>query len=156
MDVLALTAIWGEVWRGALAVFLAVVGLSLAYLLVRLGGTVARLSALIAGAEKEILPVINKVGGSVDRVNGQLDKVDKITDSAVDAADSVDTAIRAVSMAITKPVQKVSGLAAGLSFGAADFKSKRDWRHAVQAGKEAAARREDELSEELSDASGSA
>ena len=80
------------------------------------------------------MPVINKVGGSVDRVNGQLDKVDKITDSAVDAADSVDTAIRAVSMAVTKPVQKVSGLAAGVSFATADFKSKHDWRHAVAGG----------------------
>jgi hypothetical protein len=88
----------------------------------------------------------------VDRVNGQLDKVDKITDSAVDAADSVDTAVRAVSMAVTRPVQKVSGLAAALSYGAADFKTKRDWRHAVQAGKDAAARREHELVEELHDA----
>ena len=61
-----------------------------------------------------MLPVINKVGGSVDRVNGQLDKVDKITDSAVDAADSVDTAVRAVSMAVTRPVQKLSGLAAAV------------------------------------------
>jgi hypothetical protein len=113
---------------------------------------VGRLSAFISGAEREILPVINKVGGSVDRVNGQLDKVDKITDSAVDAADSVDTAVRAVSMAVTRPVQKVSGLAAALSYGAADFKTKRDWRHAVQAGKEAAARRESELIEELHDA----
>ncbi|HVP74547.1 MAG TPA: DUF948 domain-containing protein [Gaiellaceae bacterium] len=144
---------WGDAWRGALAVFLLAVGLSLAYVLVRLGEAVGRLSSLISGAEEEILPVINKVGGSVDRVNGQLDKVDRITDSAVDAADSVDTAIRAVSIAVTKPVQKVSGLAAGVSFGAADFKAKRDWRHAVQAGKEAAARREQELSEELRDAS---
>src|SRR6266704_2226158 len=88
---------WGDLWRLALAVFLLAVGLSFAYLLVRLGGTVGRLSAFISGAEREILPVINKVGGSVDRVNGQLDKVDKITDSAVDAADSVDTAVRAVS-----------------------------------------------------------
>ena len=85
-------------------------GSSFAYLLVRLGGTVGRLSAFITGAEREVLPVINKVGGSVDRVNGQLDKVDQITDSAVDAADSVDTAVRAVSMAVTRPVQKVSGL----------------------------------------------
>src|SRR5262249_58182832 len=76
-----------------------------------------------------------KVGGSGDRVNGQLDKVDKITDSVVDAADSADTAVRAVSLAITRPVQKVSGFAAGVSFGAADFKVSRDWRHAVQAGK---------------------
>jgi uncharacterized protein YoxC len=143
---------WGDLWRLALAVFLVAVGLSTAYLLVRLGGTVGRLSAFISGAEREILPVINKVGGSVDRVNGQLDKVDQITDSAVDAAASVDTAVRTVSRAVTRPVQKVSGLAAGVSYGAADFKAKRDWRHAVQAGKEAAARREDELTEELKDA----
>jgi uncharacterized protein YoxC len=143
---------WSDLWRLALAVFLLAVGLSSAYLLVRLAGTVDRLSALISGAERELLPVVNKVGGSVDRVNGQLDKVDRITDSAVDAADSVDTAVRAVSMAVTRPVQKVSGLAAGVSFGAADFRARRDWRHAVNAGKEAAARREQELTEELQDA----
>src|SRR3982750_1028000 len=140
---------WGDLWRVALAVFLLAVGLSFAWLLLRLAGTVGRLSAFISGAEREVLPVINKVGGSVDRVNGQLDKVDRITDSAVDAADSVDTAVRAVSMAVTRPVQKVSGFAAGVSYGAADFKARRDWRHAVQAGKAAAARRERELLEEL-------
>jgi hypothetical protein len=146
----------GDLWRLALAIFLLAVGLTFAYLLVRLGGTVGRLSSLISGAEREVLPVINKVGGSVDRINLQLDKVDQITDSAVDAADGVDTAVRAVSMAITRPVQKISGLAAGLSFGASDFKSKRDWKHAVQAGKEAATRREEELGEELRDAGGDA
>jgi uncharacterized protein YoxC len=143
---------WGDLWRLALAVFLLAVGLSFAFLLLRLAGTIGRLSAFISGAEREILPVINKVGGSVDRVNGQLDKVDKITDSAVDAADSVDTAVRAVSMAVTRPVQKASGLAAAVSYGVSDFKAKHDWKHAVQAGKEAAARREDELLEELGDA----
>lgn len=143
---------WGDLWRLALAVFLLAVGLSTAYLLVRLAGTVGRLSAFISGAQREILPVINKVGGSVDRVNGQLDKVDRITDSAVDAAESVDSAVRAVSSAVTRPVQKVSGLAAAVTYGAADFKAKHDWRHAVQAGKEAAARREQELTDELRDA----
>ena len=143
---------WGDLWRLALAVFLLAVGLTSSYLLVRLGGTVRRLSAFISGAEREILPVINKVGGSVDRINGQLDKVDQITDSAVDAADSVDTAVRAVSMAVARPVQKVSGFAAAVSYGASDFKSRRDWKHAVQAGKEAAARREQELLEELREA----
>ena len=145
-------SVWGDLWRLALAVFLLAVGLSSAYLLVRLGGTVARLSSFISGAEREALAVVNKVGGSVDRVNGQLDKVDRITDSAVDAADSVDTAVRAVSMAVARPVQKVSGFAAGVTYGAADFKSKRSWKHAVDAGKAAAARRERELQEELRDA----
>jgi hypothetical protein len=150
MLVLAFTS--ADLWRLALAVFLFAVGVAAAYLLVRLAGTIARLTALIRGMETELLPVIGKVGGSVDRVNGQLDKVDLITDSAVDAADSVDTAVRAVSMAITRPVQMVSGFAAGVSYGAADFKAGHDWRHAVQAGKEAAARRERDLAEELRDA----
>ena len=143
---------WGDLWRLALAVFLFAVGLSFAYLLVRLAGTAARVSAFIRGAGDSVLPVIGKVGGSVDRVNGQLDKVDRVTDSVVDAAESLDTAVRTVSLAITRPVQKVSGFAAGVSFGAADFKAGRDWRHAVQAGKEAAARRESDLAEELRDA----
>ena len=103
---------WGDFWRLALAVFLFAVGISFAYFTVRLAGTVTRLSAFIRGAEESLVPVILKVGGSVDRVNGQLDKVDRITDSAVDAADSVDTAVRAVSMAVTRPVQKVSEIAA--------------------------------------------
>ena len=143
---------WGDLWRLGLAVFLLAVGITLAFLLVRLAGTAAQVSTFIRGAGDSVLPVVDKVGGSVDRVNVQLDKVDRITDSAVDAADSVDTAVRAVNYAITRPVQKVSGMAAGVSFGAADFKVSRDWRHAVEAGKEAAARRERDLAEELRDA----
>jgi uncharacterized protein YoxC len=143
---------WGDLWELALAVFLFAVGLSLAYFFVRLAGTAAEVSTFIRGAGDSMLPVVDKVGGSVDRVNGQLDKVDKITDSAADVADSVDTAVRAVSLAITRPVQKVSGFAAGVSFGAAEFKVSRDWRHAVEAGKEAAARRESDLVDELREA----
>jgi hypothetical protein len=152
MQMLVAAFTWDDLWKLALAVFLLAIGLTAAYLLVRLAGTVDRLSAFIRGAEESVFPVVDKVGGSVDRVNLQLDKVDQVTDSAVDAADSVDTAVRAVSLAITRPVQKVSGMAAGISFGAADFKASRDWRHAVQAGKEAAARREADLAEELRDA----
>ena len=143
---------WGDLWRLALAVFLFAVGLSLAYALVLLGATLGRLSAFLRGAQDEVLPVINKVGGSVDRVNGQLDKVDQITDSAVDAVDHVDSAVRAVSFAITRPVRKLSGLAAGLSHGASELRVSHDWRSAVTAGKDAAARREHELDEELGEA----
>ena len=96
--------------------------------------------------------MLGKIGGTVDRVNAQLDKVDRVTDSAVDAADSADTAVRAISVAITRPVQKVTGLAAGLGYGLADLKAHRDWRRALAAGKEAAARRERELAEELAGA----
>ena len=133
----------------ALALFLVLVGLGLGYALFRLGGTLQRVSSLIRGTEQELLPVINKVGGSLDRVNLQLDKVDQMTDSAVDAVDSADSAVRAVSFAIRTPVKKIAGFSAGVAHGAATLRVKRDWSEAVQSAKQAAARREADLEEEL-------
>lgn len=152
MQLLAASA--GDVAKYALAVFLIAVGFGLAYAFVRLGGTFARLSSFIKGTERELLPVIHKVGESVDKVNLQLDKADRVTDSAVDMADSADTAVRAVSFAITRPVQKVSGLAAGLTHGIATLKARHNVGEAVQSAKEAAARRERDLEEELRAAGG--
>ncbi len=139
----------GFAWSDAAYIALSLFLLALAYAFLRLGGTFGRLSAFIKGTQEELLPVIGKVGGTVDRVNAQLDKMDVVTDSAVDTVDSVDTAVRAVSFAITRPVKKLSGLAAALSYGIADLKTHRSWQRAVTAGKEAAARREQELEEEL-------
>ena len=143
---------WNDLADLALAVFLFAVGLSLAYVFVRLGGTLGRVSAFIKGAQDELLPVINKTGGTVDRVNAQLDKLDVVTDSAVDAADSVDTAVRAVSFAIQRPVVKIASLAAGIAHGTAALRVERDVRSAVERAKEASARRERELLGELSHA----
>jgi hypothetical protein len=117
-----------------------------------MGGTFARLSSFIKGAERDMLPVVVKAGGTVDRVNDQLDKLDVVTDSAVSMADSADTAVRAVSTAITTPVKKVSGFAAGVSHGFAAFRSRRDPGDAVRVAKDAAARRESEVDEELRNA----
>jgi hypothetical protein len=147
VTVLSSTA--GDVLDYALAIFFLVVGAALAYMLVRLGGTFARLSAFIKGTERDLLPVFVKSGGTVDRVNDQLDKLDVVTDSAVSMADSADTAVRAVSTAITTPVKKVSGVASGISHGFAAFRARRDPGDAVRVAKEAAARRESELDEEL-------
>jgi hypothetical protein len=147
MDVLAVTS--GDVLDYALSVFFVASGLGLAYMLVRLGGTFGRLSSLIQGTERDFLPVLQKAGGTVDRVNDQLDKLDVVTDSAVHMAENADTAVRAVSTAITAPVKKITGLAAAVSHGAGSFKSRRDVKEAVSVAKEAAARREAELDEEL-------
>ena len=147
MNVLSSTA--GDVLDYALAIFFLVVGAALAYMLVRLGGTFARLSAFIKGTERDLLPVFVKSGGTVDRVNDQLDKLDVVTDSAVSMADNADTAVRAVSTAITTPVKKVSGVASGISHGFSALRARRKVGDAVNVAKEAAARRESELDEEL-------
>ena len=139
----------GEVLDYALAIFFIASGLALAYMLVRLGGTFARLSSLLRGTEQELVPVFTKAGGTVDRVNNQLDKLDVVTDSAVSMADSADTAVRAVSTAVTTPVKKIFALSAAISHGAAAFRSRKDVGEATRVAKEAAARREAELDEEL-------
>jgi hypothetical protein len=90
----------------------------------------------------------------VDRVNSQLDKLDTATDSAVDAVEAVDEAVRSVSFAVKTPVKKLAGLTAGMSYGWASFKSKRNWGDAVAEAKDAAARRERDLDEELKAARG--
>jgi uncharacterized protein YoxC len=140
---------FGDLADLALAVFLVAVGVGLGWAFLRLAVTFDRLSSLIRGAEREALPVINKVGGSVDRINAQLDKLDTATDSAVDAVEAVDEAVRAVSFAVKRPVQKLAGLSAGVSHGWASFKSRRNWHDAVDEAKDAAERRERDLDEEL-------
>ena len=139
----------GDVLNYALAVFFVLSGLGLAYMLFRLGGTFARLSSFLRGTEEELIPVFTKAGGTVDRVNNQLDKLDVVTDSAVSMADSADTAVRAVSTAVTTPVKKISALSAAISHGASAFRSRKDVGEAKRVAKEAAARREAELDEEL-------
>ncbi|MBA2741576.1 MAG: DUF948 domain-containing protein [Actinobacteria bacterium] len=147
MTVLASTS--GDVLDYALALFFAASGLGLAYMLFRLGGTFERLSSFIRGTERELLPVIEKSGGTIDRVNRELDKLDTVTDSAVSMAESADTAVRAVSTAITTPVKKVSGLSAAVSHGLSAFRARRNPGEAMDVAKQAARRREAELDEEL-------
>lgn len=136
-------AYWG------LAVFLVLLGLGSGFALVKLGGLFGRVSSFVAGTERDLLPVIVKGGGTVDRVNYQLDKLDAVTDSAVGMADSADTAVRAVSTAISRPVEKVSGLAAGISHGVASFRKSKSASGAYADAKAAARRRQSDLAADL-------
>jgi hypothetical protein len=139
----------GDVAYWGLAVFLVALGLGSLFMLVKLGQLFGRVSSFISGTERDLLPVIVKTGGTVDRINYQLDKADSVTDSAVSMADSADTAVRAVTTAITTPVKKVTGVASGISHGVAAFRARRDFGDAVSVAKQAAARREAEIDEDL-------
>jgi len=50
---------------------------------------------------------------------------------------------------VKRPVQKVTGLTAGVTHGWSTLRTKRSWREAVDEGKAAAARRERDLEDEL-------
>ena len=118
-------------------------------MLFRLGQSFERLSSFIKGTERDLLPVIVKTGATVDRVNYQLDKADTVTDSAVSMADSADTAVRAISTVITTPVEKVSGIAAGVTQGFSQFRKSKSFGDAATAGRDAARQREADLREDL-------
>ena len=147
MRVLASTA--GDAAYWGLAIFLVAIGLAAAFMLLRLGQAFERLSSFIKGTERDLLPVIVKTGFTVDRVNYQLDKADTVTDSAVSMADSADTAVRAISTVITTPVEKVTGLAAGITHGFSQFRKSKNFGDATTAAKEAAREREADLREDL-------
>jgi uncharacterized protein YoxC len=132
-----------------LSVFLVAVGATLSFLLLRLSGTAKRLTLLLKGVEVSVIPLVNKVQVTVDNVNVQLEKADRVTTSAVDAADAADTAIRAVSMAVTRPVQKVSGLAKGTVEGVATVMNGASGGDSVDKAKRAGATREQEIAAEL-------
>ena len=136
----------------ALAAFLVLAGVGLFYFLFRFGETMGQATKTIEHTEVEMLPVINKAGGTLDRVNRELDKVDVMTDSALDAVKAADTAVRTVSNAVTYPVQKLTGLVAGLRYGFSSFMSGRDFDEAMRTAKDAAARREQDLADDVASA----
>ena len=147
MTPLASTA--GDAAYWGLTIFLVTIGLAAAFMLFRLGQAFERLSSFIKGTERDLLPVIVKTGATVDRVNYQLDKADTVTDSAVSMADSADTAVRAISTVIATPVEKVSGLAAGVTHGFSQFRKSKNFGDATTAARNAARRREADLHDDL-------
>ncbi|HEX3454743.1 MAG TPA: hypothetical protein VHS03_08965 [Gaiellaceae bacterium] len=135
-----------------LAIFLIVVGLAIGYAFWRLGVLFSQLRTTVAHTEEEVLPVINKTGGTLDRVNTELDKLDVMTDSAVDAVTAIDRAVRAVSTVVTAPVEALAGVAAAIRHGVSSLLANRDVDEAVRAAMDAGQRRMADLQEELDEA----
>ena len=57
--------------------------------------------------------------------------------------------MRTVSFAVKRPVQKLAGLAAGMSHGWSSLRTRRNWEEAMAEARSAAARRERDLEDEL-------
>jgi predicted PurR-regulated permease PerM len=135
-----------------LAIFLVVVGLAFGYAFWRLGVLFSQLRTTVQHTEEEVLPVINKTGGTLDRVNTELDKLDVMTDSAVEAVTAIDRAVRAVSAVVTAPIEALAGLATALRHGVSSLLAHRDVDEAVRAAKDAGTRRMADIADELDEA----
>ena len=116
---------WSDVLKLALSIFLVLTGIGLAYLFVRMAGVFARLGVSLTRVTDEVVPILNKAQTTVDGVNLELTRVDEIMQTAVGATKGAERTVQTVSSAVTAPVRKLTGLAAGAREAVATLRARR-------------------------------
>jgi hypothetical protein len=128
---------WSDLLKLALSIFLILTGIGLAYLFLRMAGVFARLGSALTRITDEVVPILNKAQTTVDGVNLELQRVDEIMQTAVSATKGAEKTVQTVSSAVTAPVRKLTGFAAGAKEAVATLRAR---RQADRADAEAAAR----------------
>ena len=116
---------WSDVLKLALSIFLVLTGVGLAYLFVRMAGVFARLGVSVTRVTDEVVPILNKAQTTVDGVNLELTRVDEMMKTAVEATKGAERTVQTVSSAVTLPVRKLTGLAAGAREAVATLRARR-------------------------------
>ncbi len=116
---------WSDVLKLALSIFLVLTGVGLAYLFVRMAGVFARLGVSVTRVTDEVVPILNKAQTTVDGVNLELLRVDEMMKTAVGATKGAERTVQTVSSAVTKPVRKLTGMAAGAREAVATLRARR-------------------------------
>ena len=116
---------WSDVLKLALSIFLILTGIGLAYLFLRMAGVFGRLGVSVTRITDEVVPILNKAQTTVDGVNLELARVDEIMQTAVGATKGAEKTVVTVSSAVTAPVRKLTGLAAGAKETVATLRARR-------------------------------
>jgi hypothetical protein len=116
---------WSDILKLALSIFLVLTGVGLAYLFVRMAGVFARLGVSVTRVTDEVVPILNKAQTTVDGVNLELLRVDEMMKTAVSATKGAERTVQTVSSAVTMPVRKITGLAAGAREAVATLRARR-------------------------------
>jgi len=111
----------GSIMRLAIGFFFVLFGVGVAYALFRLGAVFKRLTGILTDANTRVIPLLTRVESTLDGVNSELTKVDDITGSVAGMVKTAEHATTAVHNAVSKPMRKVAGLAAGVSEGVTSF-----------------------------------
>lgn len=130
---------WSDVLKLALSIFLVVTGLGLAYLFLRMAGVFARLGTSVTRVTDEVVPILNKAQTTVDGINLEISRVNDIMKTAVGATKGAEKTVQTVSSAVTAPVRKVHGFAAGAREAVASLRARRASDAALAAERSAAA-----------------
>ena len=71
------------------------------------------------------MPILNRAQTTVDGVNLELARVDEIMKTAVGATKGAEKTVQTVSSAVTAPVRKLTGFAAGAREAVATLRARR-------------------------------
>jgi len=116
---------WSDVLKLALSIFLIVTGLGLSYLFLRMAGVFQRLGVSLTRITDEVVPILSRAQTTVDGINLELARVDEIMKTAVGATKGAEKTVQTVSTAVTAPVRKLTGLAAGAREAVATLRARR-------------------------------
>lgn len=116
---------WSDLLKLALSIFLILTGVGLAYLFVRMANVFGRLGVSVTRVTDEVVPILNKAQTTVDGVNLELLRVDEMMKTAVGATKGAERTVQTVSSAVTKPVRKLTGMAAGAREAVATLRARR-------------------------------
>lgn len=116
---------WSDLLKLALSIFLILTGVGLAYLFVRMANVFGRLGVSVTRVTDEVVPILNKAQTTMDGVNLELTRVDEMMKTAVGATKGAEKTVQTVSSAVTFPVRKLTGLAAGAREAVATLRARR-------------------------------
>lgn len=129
---------WSDVLKLALSIFLVATGLGLGYLFLRIAGVFGRVGTSVTRVTDEIVPILSRAQTTVDGINLELQRVDEMMQTAVNATKGAERTVQTVSSAVTAPVRKITGLAAGIKGAVANLRAQRQREAADDAAGRAA------------------
>jgi hypothetical protein len=119
----------GDLAYLALAFFLIVAALVVAWLGTRAAAWLSAATDLLRNVDREALPAIAKVNTLLDQASGSLGKVDTILDTAVTGAQATEGVVRKTADVVSKPLGAVAEAGAFVSGAASSFRTRRSERH---------------------------
>lgn len=105
-----------------LIVAFTLVGLILAWAMVKLGTVMASLKESVERHTNETVIVVHEVGNTVKGVNNEIERVDSIIASAQNVAQNASTISETVKLAVTNPLVKALAFFAGARRASKKFK----------------------------------
>ena len=116
----------------ALAFFLIVSALVVAWLGTRAAAWLQASTELVRNVDREALPAIGRVNVLLDQASGSLGKVDTILDSAVAGTQATEDVVRKTAGAVSKPLGAVAEAGAFVSGATSSFRARRAERRDEQ------------------------